>query len=68
MGRGFGLYEAEEDFHFLRLPYMWGRVITCSLHCSSFFCFNHVIYLKDFISYPQKGTAMETIGKVLGAV
>ena len=36
-------------------------ITTYSLHCSSFFWFNQ-IYNKDPLSYPQKGTTMETTG------
>ena len=37
---------------------------SCSLHCSSFFWFNH-IYIKDPKRKPPKGTTMETIGCTL---
>ena len=40
-----------------------GSGFTCSLHSSSFFGFNQ-LNLKDFLRYPQKGTTMETIGRV----
>ena len=53
-----------EGFRLICLKIMApGSEATYSLHCSPFFWFNQV-YTKDFIRYPQKGTAMETIGTI----